>query len=113
MKKTTIYIGLEFIFGPIQKLHIDENGNEVTGIPLIDKNERIQQLDKQINDLWCSLYTEDKESPDGLKFDKNREKVLAPQLLKMIEELINRLNAINDGSFTIHDMITDYLKSLI
>lgn len=113
MSKIVIQIGLEFVFGPLLKDEQDENGNESTGSKLVDNDKKIQQLDKQINDLWCSLYTEDKESPDGLKFDKDREKVLAPQLLKMIEELINRLNAINDGSFTIHDMITDYLKSLI
>ena len=113
MNKTTIHIGLEFLFGPIQKLRTNENGDEITGVAVIDENESIQSLDKKINDLWCSLYTKDENSPDGLHFDKDKEKELAPQLLEMITKLIDRLNKINDGSFEIKDMITDYLKSLI
>ena len=113
MNKIIIHVGLEFLFGPIQKLHVNENGDEITGISIIDENEPIQTLDKEINELWCSLYTEDNNSPDGLHFDKDREKELAPQLLEMINKLISLLNEINDGSFVVDDMITDYLKSLI
>ena len=46
-------------------------------------------------------------------FDTNKEKELAPLLLQMITKLISRLNEINDGSFEIHDMISDHLRSLI
>ena len=113
MKITTIHIGLEFLFGPIQKLHVDSNGNEITGVPVIDNDSVTQSLDKEINDLWCSLYSKDENSPSGMNFDKVREKELAPKLLKMISQLIDRLNEINDGSFAIHDMVTNYLKSLI
>ena len=113
MKITTIHIGLEFLFGPIQKLHVDSNGNEITGVPVIDNDSVTQSLDKEISDLWCSLYTKDDNSPSGMSFDKNREKELAPKLLEMISQLIDRLNEINDGSFAIHDMVTNYLKNLI
>lgn len=113
MIKKTIHIGLEFLFGPIQKLQVDESGNEITGLPLIDSNEEIQLLDKEINEIWCSLYSKDENSPDGLYFDKAREKELAPKLLGMIQTLVAKLEEINDGSFQIDDMITDYLKSLI
>ena len=113
MRITTILIGLEFLFGPIQKLHLDSNGNEITGVPVIDNDSVTQSLDKEINDLWCSLYSKDENSPSGMNFDKVREKELAPKLLKMISKLIDRLNEINDGSFAIHDMVTNYLKSLI
>lgn len=113
MSTITVYIGLEFLFGPIQKLHIDDKGDEITGIAIIDKNEMIQSMDKEINELWCSLYSKDEKSPDGLYFDSAREKELAPQLLEMINKLITELNRINDGSFVIHDMISDHLKSLL
>ena len=49
----------------------------------------------------------------GMSFDKIREKALAPKLLEMISKLIDRLNEINDGTYVMHDMITDYLKTLI
>ena len=48
-----------------------------------------------------------------MHFNEVKEKELAPQLLEMINKLINRLNEINDGSYEIEDMITDHLKSLI
>ena len=42
-----------------------------------------------------------------------KEKELAPALLNLINQIKARLDEINDGSYQIHDMITDYLKSLI
>ena len=48
-----------------------------------------------------------------MHFNEVKEKELAPQLLKMINKLIDRLNEINNGSYEIENMITDHLKSLI
>lgn len=48
-----------------------------------------------------------------MHFDEIKEKELAPQLLKMINKLIDRLNEINYGSYEIKNMIIEYLKSLI
>lgn len=72
-----------------------------------------KNLDKKINELWYTLYSKDKTSNSGFKFDEVKEKELASQLLEMINKLIDRLNEINDGSYEIEDMITDHLKSLI
>ena len=70
-------------------------------------------LDKKINELWCTLFSKDKTSDSGFRFDEVKEKKLAPQLLEMVNKLISRLNEINDGSYEVVDMITDHLKSLI
>jgi len=113
MDKDIVYIGLEFLFGPIQKFEEDEKGNPITGIEAIDKDSTLQGLDAQINKLWCSLYAKNENSPSGVDFNEIKEKELAPQLLVLIEQLLTRLNEINDGSFEIEDMITDHLKSLI
>lgn len=113
MDKDIVYIGLEFLFGPIQKFEEDEKGNPITGIEAIDKDSTLQALDAQINKLWCSLYTKNENSTSGVDFNEIKEKDLAPQLLVLIEQLLTRLNEINDGSFEIEDMITDHLKSLI
>lgn len=113
MEKDVIYIGLEFLFGPIQKFEENENGELITGIKNIDCDELIQKLDKEINELWCSLWSNDLNESSGMKFDEKQEKEIAPKLLKMIHQLIVRLNEVNDGSFEIEDMITDHLKSLI
>lgn len=72
-----------------------------------------KSLDKKINELLYTLYSKDKTSNSGFKFDEVKEKELASQLLEIINKLIDRLNEINDGSYEIEDMITDHLKSLI
>lgn len=113
MEKQLIQIGLEFVFGPLLKDEVDENGNDSTGVKLVDDDIKLQNLDKEISDIWCSLWSNDTESSSGMHFDEEREKELAPQLLEMINKLIDRLNEINDGSYEVEDMITDHLKSLI
>ena len=113
MRKKVIQIGLEFVFGPLLKNEDDQNGNPCTGVRIVDENESIQSLDKEIGELWCSLYSKDDNAVDGLHFDDTREKELAPILLEKINLLIIMLNEINDGSYEIDDMITSYLKILI
>ena len=79
----------------------------------MDNDLILKNLYKKINELWYTLYSKDKTSNSGFRFDEIKEKELAPQLLEMINKLISRLNEINDGSYEIEDMITDHLKSLI
>lgn len=101
MEKEIVYFGLKFLFGPIQKFKENEKGEIITGIETIDKDEILQKLDKDSN------------SPSGMHFDEVKEKDLAPQLLEIINKLIDRLVEINDGSYEIENMITDHLKSFI
>lgn len=113
MDKIAIYVGLELVFGPILKDNQLEDGSFSSGSKIVDNDLIVKNLDKKINELWCTLYSKDKTSNSGFRFDEVKEKELAPQLLEMINKLIDRLNKINDGSYEIEDMITDHLKSLI
>lgn len=113
MDKISIYVGLELVFGPILKDNQLENGSFSSGSKIVDNDLIVKNLDKKINELWCTLYSKDKTNNSGFKFDEVKEKELASQLLEMINKLIDRLNEINDGSYEIEDMITDHLKSLI
>ena len=113
MDKIAIYVGLELVFGPILKDNQLEDGSFSSGSKIVDNDLIVKNLDKKINELWCTLYSKDKTSNSGFRFDEVKEKELAPQLLEMINKLIDRLNEINDGSYEIEDMITDHLKSLI
>ena len=113
MEKVIIQIGLEFIFGPLLRDYEDENGNESSGSAIVDNDPIINSLDKEANELWCSLYSKDETNSDGLRFDSEKEKELAPKLLDLISKIIERLNEINDGSFEIEDMVSKRLKSLI
>ena len=113
MDKISIYVGLELVFGPILKNNQLEYGTFSSCSEILDNDSVLKTLDKKINELWCTLFSKDKTSDSGFRFDEVKEKELAPQLLEMINKLINRLNEINDGSYKVEDMITDHLKSLI
>jgi hypothetical protein len=113
MEKEILVLSLDFIFGPISKDFQDENGNEITGIKIVDNDQICQELDKEINNLYCSLWIPDEKEPSGYSFDNIKEKELAPKMIELINQLINRLNGINDGSFEIEDMVTNYLKALL
>ena len=113
MEKELIQIGLEFLFGPIQKFEEDVDGNEITGIKVIDEDKITQDLDKEIGEKWCDLWENDPNETSGMRFDKVKEKELAPWFLEKIKKLIARLEEINDGSYEIEDMITEYLEGLI
>ncbi len=112
-EKNEIYIGLDDVFGPIFKDYIDEDGNESSGSEIVDNDPIAKSLDKEIFDMWYSLFSKDPNSPTGFRFDIEGEKKLAPILLEKINKLIERLNEINDGSFEIVDMTTEYLKKII
>ena len=109
--KIQIYIDLQYIYGPILKSRVNKNGKYVTGIKVIDNDSTIQKLDNKINKLWCTLYSG--TSFDRTTFNELKEMEVAPKLLEMIEKLIKRLNEVNDGTFEVVDMITEYLKNLI
>ena len=70
------------------KDEVEENENDSTGVKLVDNDIQLQKIDKDINDLWCSLWPKNSNSPSGMHFDEIRKKELAPQLLEMINKLI-------------------------
>ena len=109
MEKEIVVLSLDFIFGPISKDFTDSEGNEITNIKVIDENKEIQALDNKINELWSSLWIKNDSSLCGYYFNNEREKKLAPELLKMVSELIKKLNEINDGSYELQDMISEHL----
>ena len=113
MNKAIIQIGLEFVFGPILKNNQLEDGSFSSGSSLVDKDKLINELDKKANELWVSLYSNDDNSSSGMKFDYEKEKELAPVLLNLIDQILLRMQKINDGSFEVQDMISNHLKSLI
>ena len=95
------------------KITLDENGKEITGIKVVDEDDICNALDKEINELYSSLWIPNNEEASGYSFDSLKEKELCPKLLELTTNLINRLNEINDGSYEIEDMLTNYLLKII
>jgi len=104
-----IRIELDFLFGPIVKDEFDVTKNEtVTGVSAIDSDEELQILNAEISNLYSSFYDFNVKNQPCLfnktKFNDNKQK-----LLILLEQLTERLNTINDGSFTIEDFATPSL----
>lgn len=102
--KEKVILDLDFNQGAIW-ISDQETGEPITGIEIIDYNKDIASINKKISDLYSSYYRFDSED-SNCSFDKNkffRDKEL---LLKMVDELKQLLENINDGSFEIEDRIT-------
>ena len=100
----TIKLDLDFLIGPIVKDVFSESKNIlVTGVDVIDNDEVIADLDKRIMELYSSFYSFDDK--DSCKFDAELANSHKDELNRLVKQLIDRLNKINDGSFVIEDNI--------
>ena len=113
IEKEILVLSLDFIFGPISKDYQDDEGNEITGINVVDQDDICNKLDKEINELYISLWIPNENEASGYSFDEEKEKELAPKILELLKRLIARLNDINDGSFEIDDMVTGHYVDLL
>ncbi|MCF0107669.1 MAG: RNA helicase [Bacilli bacterium] len=113
IEKEILVLSLDFIFGPISKDYQDDEGNEITGINVVDQDDICNKLDKEINELYSSLWIPNENEASGYSFDEEKEKELAPKILELLKRLIARLNDINDGSFEIDDMVTGHYVDLL
>lgn len=103
---------LDFLAGPIWREYFDENsGKLIVDIPIIDKDELIQELDAKIQNLYSSYYHFDyKDMP--CYFDEEQEKKDKGKMLDLLGQLLDRLDEINDGSFEVEDLETPRIQAL-
>jgi hypothetical protein len=102
MKK--IKLDLDFLIGPIIKDVFSESKQcLVTGVEVIDNDELTASLDKAIMELYSSFYSFDDNN--ACKFDIELAKSHKEELTNLINQLIWRLESINDGSFEIENRI--------
>ena len=53
-EKYEIYIDLDYVFGPIFKDYIDEDGNDSSGSKIVDNDHIAQAIDKEVDEMWGS-----------------------------------------------------------
>ena len=99
----------EFLHSPIWTY---EDGFITDDYPIITEDIALQEISKQIENLYSSYY-EFNSHEQACWFNQEKEKSDKDHMLELISKLYTRLNEINDGSFEIHDMISDHLRSLI
>ncbi len=106
----TIKLMLDFLQGPIWISDV-ETGKPMTGIELVDEDERIRQLNYEIQDLYDSYYEFDSHD-QACWFDEERERADKPRMLELLAKLNARLAEINDGSFIVDDQETPRVEAL-
>ena len=99
----TVKLMNEYIHGPLW-VYVNE-GCE-TDYPLIDSDNILQNLNEEAATLYDSFYDFD-VGDEPCVFDDEGYKAAFPKMKEIIEKIKQRLNEINDGSFTVEDYITN------
>ncbi len=107
----TLKLELDFLIGPIVKDVFSASKNKlVTGVEVIDNDLELNELNEKASALYSSFYEFDED--EACRFNSTIAKEHLDELKELITKIKNRLNALNDGSFELSDMITDQLREL-
>ena len=105
-----VNIQFDYLNGPLWKEKLDiKTGKWSTGIPCIDEDETIQLLNDEAGKMYGALYSFE-DGAHGCQFDNDRFIQIKAELLSIVQTIISRLSAINDGTFVVVDKATQTLK---
>lgn len=110
MSKEIVKIKLDFNQGPIWISDV-ETGQPITGIDIIDKDEKLRKINFEISTLYSSYYEFDSHN-QAYWFNEEQEKMDKEKMLSLLKQLVNRLNELNDGSFIVEDYETERVNGL-
>lgn len=110
MGKEIVKIQLDFLQGPIWISDV-ETGQPMTGIDIIDNDEKLRKINYEISTLYSSYYEFDSHD-QACWFNEEQEKKDKEKMISLLKQLIDRLNEINDGSFIVEDYETERLEKL-
>ena len=98
----------EFLHSPIWTY---EDGFITDDYPIITEDIALQEISKQIENLYSSYYEFDSHE-QACWFNQEKEKSDKDHMLELISKLYARLNEINDGSYLVEDLETERLINL-
>ena len=106
--KQIVKLQLDYLQGPIWISDI-ETGEPFTGIELIDTDTKVRELNKKIGQRFSSYYEFDSHDQTCWfnETQRNSDKEL---MLGWLNQLKNRLDEINDGSYVVEDLETSSWK---
>ena len=110
MGKEIVKIQLDFLQGPIWISDV-ETGQPMTGIDIIDNDEKLRKINYEISTLYSSYYEFDSHD-QTCWFNEEQEKKDKEKMISLLKQLIDRLNELNDGSFLVEDYETERLEKL-
>ena len=100
-----IKIQFDYSNGPLWKDKVNTKTGELkTGIPCIDNDREIQELNDKAAKMYDSLYSVE----NG--FDSEEFEKIKPELRGLVERIIRRLLVLNDGTFEIENKTDLYPK---
>lgn len=110
MGKEIVKIQLDFLQEPIWISDV-ETGQPMTGIDIIDNDEKLRKINYEISTLYSSYYEFDSHD-QACWFNEEQEKKDKEKMISLLKQLIDRLNELNDGSFLVEDYETERLEKL-
>ena len=102
-----VKIKLDFSNGPIWQTYDFNKDEWYTGIDVIDNNKKLMELNNKIQEEYNSLYSFEN---GGCTFDQELFEEKKEYLISSINSIIDILNQINDGSYTVIDEETEFLR---
>ena len=108
MPKKIITLMLDYLEGPVWLAEAD---NLYTGIPVLDTDPVLLKLNMRIQRMYSSYYEFNTHS-QGCLFNEEKQKAEKEEMLSLLTQLIDRLNALNDGSYEIDDRVTAEIRNL-
>lgn len=101
---------LDYMQGPIWISDV-ETGEPLTGINIVDNDEVLKKLNLACCELYSSCY-EFNTHGSSCRFDEQKLKHSKGELMSLLNQIKERLNEINDGSYAVEDLETEHLKNL-
>ena len=82
----TVTIMLDFTAGPLWPEYYDEETDtESTGVDIVDRDEELKRIGKEISDMFNSYYIIDEK--EGVSFNYEQEKKDKEKMLNLLSSL--------------------------
>ena len=109
---TEIRLTLDYKVGPIWTYSDDERQKLTSGSDIVDNDEIAQRLNDEIQNMESSYY---EFNSHDMPLWINEEKALneKEQMYDKVQQLVKRLEEINDGSYTIVDLLSFEIEESI
>lgn len=105
----TVKIKNEYLHEPIWVY--SPNGMAVTFFPIIHEDIILRNLNSRANRMYSSYFQSPPKDEHSV-FNFEQEKADKEKMLSLIRAILNRLDEINNGTFTVVDCESERLKSL-